>query len=374
MRKFQNQPVHNSTTSNAGEPQSESNVTDECRRERELLESMPVPVVVYRAVDGKILFSNSRNDALFGEPTGGLVDRDSCVLFPNVKERRKLKKKFDQTGRVSGDELSSRRANGEEFLISVWQTRKVCGGIECVLCIVFDISEFKAEQTKLEEQLLASRQLLRLHEHDRETIAYEIHDGIIQDITAAAMHLEAAMRALSSQKKNVAALLETCHELLKHGIDEGRQLIDGVQPPDCRGTGIVVALKQLVKRLSRTTGIDIKFEYNVESDTFPQHLETAMYRIIQESLNNVWRHSKSPSAHVQLVEHADRIEAVVTDWGVGFDRRKVGDLRFGLTGLQRRVQILGGTVAFEHAKKDGTGTKVKVSLPLGEAVDAAAAK
>ncbi len=109
-------------------------------------------------------------------------------------------------------------------------------------------------------------------------------------------------------------------------------------------------------------GPEIEFEHDMAGERLPPPLENAIFRIVQESLNNACRHSRSDKIRVSLARRDNRICIDVRDWGVGFDPSAVEEQRFGLQGIRERVRLLEGSVAIESAP--GEGTHIAVELPL----------
>jgi len=187
---------------------------------------------------------------------------------------------------VHGTELESRRQDGTPLWLSVWQQRIICSGQECHLTILLDVTQHRLDQLELQ-------QLLKLSDNDREMIAFEIHDGVVQEMTGALIHLEAAQQAIEKGKPDGFDQLQTVMQILRDGIREARQLMAGVRSPELEQAGLCGALQGLIDKLSATSGIAIEFVHAVAFERLTGKWEDAVYRIVQESLNNVRRHSKS---------------------------------------------------------------------------------
>ena len=138
--------------------------------------------------------------------------------------------------------------------------------------------------------------------------------------------------------------------------------MDGARGPDLDQEGLVGAVEVLIDKFSATSGIAIEFVHDRPLTRLTPPWEKAVYRMIQESLNNVRRHSQSLRARVELTQREDRLEIVVRDWGIGFDPRRSGAKTFGLRSLRQRAQLLGGSLCIESSP--GAGTVVRIELPL----------
>jgi signal transduction histidine kinase len=126
--------------------------------------------------------------------------------------------------------------------------------------------------------------------------------------------------------------------------------------------GLVPALTYLVDDIQKTGTPLAEFTHSVQFDRLASPLETAVFRIVQEGLANVQRHSNSPRVRVAMVQQGDRIRVEVEDWGIGFDPEKVQPNCFGLEGIRQRARLLGGSATIDSAP--GKGTRITVDLPL----------
>jgi signal transduction histidine kinase len=175
-------------------------------------------------------------------------------------------------------------------------------------------------------------------------------------------------------------LLETCqrqHELpppaketlddviqkLRSAVDDGRRVIRGVRPSVLDDLGIVAAIEDLVERCGRD-GLVVRFTYGPTSGLRKTH-ELTLYRIAQEALNNVKKHSGAGEAEIDLRQIDGRVTLAVRDFGRGFDVRKPRLSGFGVLGMTERVRLAGGQCVVES--RPGAGTTVIAELPASSA-------
>lgn len=203
--------------------------------------------------------------------------------------------------------------------------------------------------------------LLRAYEQDRRLIAYEIHDGLVQDAFGAQMHLEALLETGQVPPGPAHEGIQLALNLVRRAVGEGRRLICGLRPADLDEFGVVAALESLVEEQS-AGGLSIQFTADVQSERLEPLLESAIYRIAQEAITNVRRHSKSDRAEIRLTQPNDRIRMEIRDWGVGFDPGGVEGKRLGLRGIRERARLLRGRAVIDSAP--GEGTRVCVDLPV----------
>jgi signal transduction histidine kinase len=126
----------------------------------------------------------------------------------------------------------------------------------------------------------------------------------------------------------------------------------------------VAAVDYLVAEAAEERGVSVLFNQNLGAKRLASPLETCLFRVIQESVRNARRYSKSDRVQIDLLEEAGTIVLKVQDWGVGFDPQQVESGHFGLEGIRERARWLGGEAQIESAP--GVGTTVNVRLPLVE--------
>jgi PAS domain S-box-containing protein len=235
------------------------------------------------------------------------------------------------------------------------------------LGMVEDITDRKAAEQQAQQEQELLRQLLDLHERERKLIAYEIHDGLAQQLTGALFSFQALEQMRDKTSPEAQSLFASGLQLLTDGIAEARRLISGLRPPILDQSGVVVAIEFLVADFEKRSGIAIDFSCDVHFQRLASPLENALFRVVQETLTNATRYSRSPKIEVRLEQIDRRIVLEVQDWGVGFNPDDVGEDHFGLRGIRERVRLMGGTAEFRSAP--GKGTLVRVELPLIVASD-----
>ncbi len=224
---------------------------------------------------------------------------------------------------------------------------------------VMDITARKnsADALKAEQDLL--RQSIELQERERQMIAYDIHDGIIQYTTGALMHLEGhRVRGGADADDNLPAVMA-----LRQAIADGRRVMNGIRPPLLDDDGIVAAIEYLAGE-NRTDRIEMEAVVDRDIGRLMPELESALYRIAQEALFNAVKHSGTRKVRISLSRHDKVVRLVVRDWGSGFDLGKVSRGVHGLSGIKERVKLLGGQSSIQSSPHEGTS--VSVDLPYIE--------
>jgi PAS domain S-box-containing protein len=236
------------------------------------------------------------------------------------------------------------------------------GEIRSVVVVARDITERKQADERLQSKQQLLKSLLALQERERKLIAAEIHDGMIQDVTGSKMVLETARHQLETISGRPAELLDRADELLAKAIGEGRRLIGDLRPLAIDEQGIVETISFLVDEEARRTNRQITFTHDVSFDRLDPLLEGTIFRITQEALTNIRRHSHAEHAAIELHEADQRLLLEIRDDGVGFDPERVADDRFGIRGIFHRARLFGGAATIDS--RPGQGTRLRVELPL----------
>jgi signal transduction histidine kinase len=175
------------------------------------------------------------------------------------------------------------------------------------------------------------------------------------------MQLEGLVETESVPPGPARKQMELALRLVREAHDEGRRLISGLRHPVLEESGSVAAIRDLIEG-QPAGGPSIELTVDAQFERLDPHLEQAIYRIAQEAVTNVRRHSKSGRASIRLTRANDRIQMEIRDWGVGFDPRRIEGTCLGLGGIRERARLLDGRAVVESSP--GKGTRVFVDLPL----------
>jgi signal transduction histidine kinase len=220
------------------------------------------------------------------------------------------------------------------------------------------------EKVETERKHLLDR-TMRGAEEERSRIATELHDGPIQRLTAIGYQLEEASMTLhGGNPSHVDGLLTAAQRNLYAEINELRGLMATLRPPVLDELGLGLALADQLDAFERRTGIMCFLDTDRETRLEPE-IETVLYRVAQEALINVAKHSRAHHVWVYLRADHDRADMQVRDDGVGFDPNSVNGLtgrgHFGLAGMRERVEMAGGR--YRLLSSPGGGTAIRVRLP-----------
>jgi signal transduction histidine kinase len=204
------------------------------------------------------------------------------------------------------------------------------------------------------------RRVVEAQELERRRLARELHDETGQALTSILLGLKALEEKVDDTDSRAAAA--ELRELVVATLQDVRRLAVELRPSALDDFGLVAALERLTASISEQTGIAIDFEPALTTERLPEEVETALYRIVQESLTNVVKHAKARNVSVLLALKDGAVKAMIEDDGGGFDPAERTGEGFGLVGMRERLALLGGRLEIESS--DGAGTTVAAEVPL----------
>ena len=226
------------------------------------------------------------------------------------------------------------------------------------------IEETLRERERRLEELVGK--LISAQEEERRRVAYDIHDGLTQVAIAARHHLQTFAEDHPPGSVVEEGELDRAIELMKRTVEEARRVISGLRPTILDDYGLAAAIRAELDALRRN-----RFEVGFEEDTGGERLsakvETTLYRVAQEALNNARKHARASRVEVSLRRNGEWVRLEVRDTGRGFDPAAVAQTsgsgeRVGLASMRERVVLLGGRLAVRS--RPGEGTSVVAEVPL----------
>jgi signal transduction histidine kinase len=200
-----------------------------------------------------------------------------------------------------------------------------------------------------------SRRILSAHEEERKRLARELHDGLGQDLMMVKFNLQDNRAMGNPRLKNIIKEIDRCS-------DDIREISTGLRPALLEEMGIEAVMRFYSNNLNRRTGVRVVFESNLQR-RLPAFIEDNLFRIFQEALNNVVKHSGTDSVRVSLKETPEDIIMEIEDAGRGFDYNKTPQAKgLGLSTISERVSLMRGRMSIDSRK--GRGTLLRVEVPL----------
>jgi signal transduction histidine kinase len=213
-----------------------------------------------------------------------------------------------------------------------------------------------------DEQAAFSRRLIESQEAERKRIAAELHDGLGQSLLV--IKNRALLGGMSPEGQGTAKeQFDEISEAASHAIDEARRIAYDLRPYHLDRLGLTQSLEEMIERVAASTSIRFTVTLPLLDGVFSKEGEAIFYRIVQESVSNIVKHSGTNEAVVAIRREEDAVTLTIRDNGKGFSTAgNSGSGGFGLIGLAERVQMLGGTYALDTAP--GRGTAITVTAPV----------
>jgi signal transduction histidine kinase len=205
----------------------------------------------------------------------------------------------------------------------------------------------------------ALRRVVAAQELERRRLARELHDETGQALTSVLLGLKAVEEAGSPEEMRAAGA--DLRELVVQTLQDVRRLAVELRPRALDDFGLVPALERLTGSLAEHTGIAVDFESALGDERLPSELETALYRVVQESLTNIVKHARATRASVLVARREGEVVVVIEDDGAGFDPGLPAD-GIGLLGMRERAELVEGTLTIET--REGGGTTIIAEVPV----------
>ena len=239
-------------------------------------------------------------------------------------------------------------------------------GNEVILLVIDDVTEFKRSEEALRQ---LSNRLLKTEDAERRRIARDLHDVTGQKVASLALNVRLLAKQIPEAESN--KLVSETLQLTDQITTDIRSLSYILHPPMLDELGLVPALREYVEGVSERTGLEIQLNVGESYPDLPDDIKITVFRIVQECLANIHRHSGSPDARIDFIHANDGLEIRVVDSGHGFRVEGIGSLAeapsklgVGMASMKERVRHIGGTIQVESNDK-GTIVSARIPIPDG---------
>jgi PAS domain S-box-containing protein len=358
----------------------EAGLMHDLTHQAHLLASASDAIIELRDADDTVQYWNHGAETLYGWSIAEAMGKDIHPLLKTVfpAPLNEIKAMLAKQGDWSGEVIHTKRDGAQVLVASHWTLE--CGGEAkptSWLEINRDITERKKSElelvrahNELEESNKSLRELsatlLRAQDEERRRIARELHDGTGQTLVALILALTALKKKVQILDPKLAKHVFETAELARQLATELRTTSYLLHPPLLDEIGLASALRCYIEGFQQRCDIEVTFELPAEGVRLPRDLELAIFRVVQECLTNIHRHSGSPTAVIRL-QCGDELHLEVSDQGVGISPReleKIASARtagVGLRGIRERLRAFKAKMS---VLSNGKGTSVHVSIPL----------
>ncbi len=327
----------------------------------------PQPMALTTSKEGRFIDANEAYVRMSGYTREELVGRTAVEIgfFTSDEHRRTMIEPLISSGASHNLEVSFPTKSGEIRLLLCSAELIEVGGEQCFVSVSSDITERKEAEQQLAE---LSARLLSTQDEERRRIARELHDVTAQSIGLIMLNLAQVQSAAASLDSRSKERLTESLALGEQALKDIRTLSYVLHPPLLDQAGLITALKWYVKGFNERSGVQVEFsECGNDGHRMPPEVEYALFRVVQECLTNIRRHTNSETAEINLSRNHDHVNLSVRDYGKGHKLQiaRNGDgaefVGVGIPGMRHRLRQLGGDLLVDS---DLDGTTVTATVPV----------
>lgn len=274
------------------------------------------------------------------------------------------------------NEIASKKADLAEAKLKLENRNKwifgLLGGLASILLLGFALFQVYRRRTQAEKDaaIIAERErglkaMIEATEEERKRIAKDLHDGIVQSLTGLSLRFQKGFSMIKDVSEEQKSRYEESKTILDESIAELRNISHQMMPRVLSEMGLVPALEDMLGKSLGNTDIKYEFEHHkVEGERFAENIEVSLYRICQELVNNIIKHSEAKVVSVQLLKTKTHLVLVVEDNGKGFEFDAANNQNgIGLMNITSRAKAINGEVNYQPSPEQGTVATIRIPLP-----------
>jgi two-component system sensor histidine kinase DegS len=348
--------------------------------------SVPIIIFIFSIPEQRISFINDQLFALLGYLPEEMCNTPVMELKKYIVDYEKYGNQTPLTGITTDNNyfeatLKIKHKNSGLKWLNLKYTKFKTdekGDILELICSATDVTQQKQNERKINGMMrlndlndrrvrkVRTLSLIQGQEEERRRISRDIHDGIGQMLTALKLNIEHFDETghKNEDKKTQLNLLKT---IIRDTISEVRRVANALSPPGLYDFGLYSVTKQLLDQIAKTSAINIHFDHNIQNVRYLPFIEATLYRIIQESTNNVLKHSKANFFELSLFQDENNLKLVMCDDGIGFNysenKMNVGRSNGnGIRNIRDRAITIGAELTI--ISSPGNGCFIKINIPI----------
>ncbi len=321
-----------------------------------------------------IVLVNHKAERIFGYPARHLLEKKLDVLIPprlGSEQRRRMDRlsAARPNGRRSKLELKGLRANGEQFVLNTSISRVTVHGELFLTLILHDAAAHRATHegkqrpvrpAELRKWAASSQQATEV---EKRRLSKKLYDDIGQRLSVLKLDLDWLENSLPDTDEGLPARVAQMQGLLDNVITMTKSMASALRPPLLDDFGLLPAVEWMAENFRKKTAIGCTVESRGAAKALDDAIESAVFRVIQEGLSNIERHSHAASTKITFVHTGNQLDVMIQDDGIGMahgSENKPGC--YGLIAMQERVFVLGGTISIRNVEPQGVA--IHASIPI----------
>jgi PAS domain S-box-containing protein len=341
---------------------------------RALLDSATQSVVAVSAA-GEIVLVNGKTEEMFGYSRDELLGQPLEILVPesarerHVEHRRAYFAHMQSRPMGIGLDLEGRRKDGKNFPVEIGLSGIETPSGKLAVAFVSDITQRRhleqGARARGEEIQALAASLLTAQEEERRRVSRELHDQICQQLASLAIDI-GGLAANPPPPEDAQSRLKALQARVVKASEETRHIAYELHPSVLDDLGVVASLQSLCKEFSERASIPVEFTDVALPASVPREVASCLYRVAQQSLQNVAKHASAKHVSVELTLQKGTVVLTIADDGVGFDPEAVkGRGGLGLIGMVERARLVKGKLFIAAQRGNGTRITLEVPLPAG---------
>ena len=294
-----------------------------------------------------------------------IAEKDSVYNEESSKQIAEMQTKYETEKKEQQLSIQQLQLNRRNIILIVLSLIFILSAV--IGWLTYNRYKLK-QKTILDAEILSQQQqrakaVIEAEEHERQRIGKDLHDGVGQILSAAKLNLSALQSKIPMPEQSEKDMMQNALDLIDESVKEVRTISHNMMPNMLIKSGLASAVRDFVNKMTATDKLKIDLDLVGMNKRLDATVETVLFRVFQEIINNIIRHSEAGHVTIQLVQHEQEIVMMIEDNGKGFDVSKTisGEGGIGLKSITSRVEYLHGSIHIDSMP--GRGTTVTIEIP-----------